>query len=185
MAWPPTLVPSPAFDFGCLSARAREVAWYFHHAFPLEGGLEFLDVNKSMSRLSAQAADGTWKNPWQQDRVSGLTGHTKFVVRYRDETVAGGVRMRPLLAAEYFALQGWCADSFAPSLRSFAHPLLPASLAGNAFSAFQVGPILLAALGCAGSFERRILCDSRATSALSPPAVRVEVIDSDLDSQSD
>ena len=149
----------------------------FHKTFELKGEVEYLDVQKSMKRLLNYNVDGSMKNPWLVDRIQGLTGHSKFVVRYV-ETDTGTLKLRPLLAAERFALQGWFSDGLRVPTQ-FAHPLLPASLTDNVFSAYHIGPMLMATLACGGAFGRRV-GPRPAKRAQRPPPVEVVSDDEDV-----
>jgi hypothetical protein len=183
--WPPDLALCRSyFDVSQLSVRAQEAAWFLHNAFDPTGQVQFVDVQKSLGRLITRTPDGVMNNPWR-DVLTGLTGHGKIVVRYTTQEPNDPWTVRSLLPAEYFAAMGWFPDSFVKGI-SFATPLLPASLAGNAFSAFHFGPFLMAAFGVAGSFERQVPGGASSSAAADPsspqqPALVAVSDDSDSD----
>lgn len=89
-------------------------------------------------------------------------------------TCLGKSVVRPLHPLEYFALIGW----FLASGEAACPILLPdapmcANMAGNAFSAYHIGPVLIAFFACMGM-------DADAV-----PAIAVDVIDCDSDQSCD
>ncbi len=106
LTWPPDLHSQSVaseFTVGHLSQRASEGAWAAHKAFQPEAEVEFVDVQKALHRLIPYTADGkTMTNPWRPT-LTGLTGHSKIIMRYKSGDGAG-YQMRSLLPAEHFAL---------------------------------------------------------------------------------
>jgi hypothetical protein len=148
LAWPPDLSSTQQVSFEGLGVRASELLFFLHKRFPAErDGLEFADVNVNMKRLMAETSTGMPRNPWQ-DRPHCLTGQSKIVVH---RTVSCQSVVRPLHPTEYFALIGW----FLTSPNDEGSIMLPdapmcANIAGNAFSAYHLGPVLIAFFACMG-----------------------------------
>ena len=160
--WPPALDCGidENINFGSLTLRASEVAFFFHKVFGLhartedeleEGRMlcEFVDVNPSVKRLAQRDTNNKLKSPWRPYPPC-LSGQSKIVMRWKEGKVT---RLRPLAPVEYFSLIGWPPQAFAEGT-CLATESLGANLCGNAFSAFHLGPVIVALLACAGRAPR-------------------------------
>ncbi len=96
-----------------------------------------------------------------------LVGTTKAVMRKRMPD--GSIVVRALLGQELLAMQGWHFNDYATADGSELSHTVLSDLAGNAFSAFALGVVLLAAIPAVfleplcGSLSR---CDASADSDL-------------------
>ena len=104
---------------------------------------QFLDANCSLERLSPNG--GT---PWLDNRLMTLVGASKPVMRRR--RADGTVEVRLLYGIELMAFIGWHWDDYAEGECTMLDNATLTSLAGNAFSAFAVGPVLAATLPLLG-----------------------------------
>jgi hypothetical protein len=79
-----------------------------------------------------------------------VVGSVKAVVRTRVPAYSGGgVQVRCVHGVELMALVGWAASDYIDSPFDWADPHRHeswSSMAGNAFSAFAVGPVVLAVM---------------------------------------
>lgn len=143
--WPWPVTPE-VFQNECghmphLSARAREVIFYANRkwSMPDDVSVQFLDCNCSLDRL--RRVHGAWAD----SAPMTLVGTTQLIMRRR-RSDAPGFELRYITGVELMRMQGWSLGDFlAPTLTS-ADNDTTTSLAGNAFSGFAVGPVLLAAL---------------------------------------
>ena len=149
-----------------LQQRPAELAVLIDSMFPAETNvekillddliLEFADVNPCAKRIfswevgvSSRETFEALKSPWHQ-RPMTLTGQSKIIMR-ATMVHQGGAKtyLRFLQGWEYMALVGWGLDWWEVS-----QPVTPsdicANMAGNAFSAFAVGPIILVGLTLLG-----------------------------------
>lgn len=151
-----------------LEQRPFEALVYVNAAWPYEldedGGCppEFVDVNFSLARLAPDGLQS--RSPWRRDQLGTMTGSGQYIVRtaknFRKGPVAVGdgdggdvmsclggpssdVTMRQLEGAELMQLAGYDAALFTSNWPDHS---LGVSLAGNAFSAFAVLPVLIAIL---------------------------------------
>ena len=118
-----------------LGERAAELAWYLHVKFPMEadGECEWVDVNPTLGRVCHSG------RPWR--RISPtMTGASQMMIRF---VVNGRIVLRPQTGTESFALMGWHASYFRPTCVK-TEGLLK-NLAGNAYSAFAISPMLMLA----------------------------------------
>ena len=132
-----------------MTTREKEIAFFLHKRFGADidpksdVNVEFCDVNLSLKRLVQMAK---LKNPWRS-YCPTLTAKSSIIIRcFKDGVVA---HMRKLSGDEHMALVGWPATEL-PTLREKYTSKLLCSLAGNAFSGFQIMPIVSAALVLAG-----------------------------------
>ena len=112
--------------------------------------VEFADVNNSLARLvgfSATRQDAKLRNPWTP-YIPTLTSHASIVMRWHPDGYECPM-MRYLSAQEILRVVGWD-DSMWTNGKPCEDAKLMRSLAGNAFSAFAVGPIAITALFIAG-----------------------------------
>lgn len=147
MAWPPAL-DAPQFnhiEWGSLGRRACEVVLLLDSIFPAptykEGEppiLQFVDVNPDIKRLLVQDSQGRLKSPWRAHPQT-LTGRCQLVLRVVNRS---GASIRPLQALELFALIGWFPTAFKEGV-DVPHVGLAASLCGNSFSGFHIGPAFM------------------------------------------
>jgi hypothetical protein len=147
MSWPPNLSAAKHISFRHLTRRASEATYFLDGYFkpaPLPDEvpvrLEFVDVNSDMKkRIMVTDSTGAYKNPWK-DLLQTLTGNSKVMVR---TTTKDEALVRPLLGTEYFALCGWFLAAFKEGARMPAWEL-SAGLCGSCFSAYHIGPVLMA-----------------------------------------
>lgn len=148
LPWPPVLETYGLINYRGLSRRASEVVFFLHERFPgrppegQDSLVQFVDVNTDLKRLMVTDAQGVYKDPWRLHPQT-LTGQSKVVVRATTPTAS---EVRPLWAKEYFALSGWFPCVFDQSM-DMPEVELSASFAGNCFSAYHVGPALVALFG--------------------------------------
>ncbi len=113
------------------------------HTSPPPSEVQYLDANCSLDRLTRASTNDPWCNHFPT-----IIGSAKLVMRRRSKT--GVPQVRPLLGRELMAVVGWGRDDYSRGT-SVAHDPheehnLLTSLAGNAFSAFAIGPALAATL---------------------------------------
>ena len=154
LTWPPDL-SEPCY--AGLTRRAAEVLFFAHHVWPhrpcpeneddAETTVEFLDVNNSLARLlgtkftRGSGAEGELPSPWKSMAMT-ITGHSIICVRgWSGKTLV----LRKAHAYEVMALAGWDWAWWRRG-QQLDSESLGISLAGNAFSAFCVGPVVTAAL---------------------------------------
>ena len=133
--WPVKELPSKIEDLH-LTQRQSEVLLYCDTvAKPVEPGIEFVDVGCSLGRL---CGENRQRRIWQRCCPT-LTTHTKLVLRMTAGDMAH--QFRVLHGLECMQLIGWDRSMYKSS-----PPLgeLALDLAGNAFSGFSLGPVLLA-----------------------------------------
>ena len=152
LPWPPDITGA---SYQGLTRRAAEVLYFAHHVWPLEpcpdgtNEVEFLDVNNSLARLlgtkfvrgSGMQADLASLSPWKSMAMT-ITSHSIVCLRAQ---VGSQVVLRKAAAYEVMALAGWDWTWWQAN-QELESEALGISLAGNAFSAFAVGPVLTAAL---------------------------------------
>jgi hypothetical protein len=158
MKWPCSVDPIQIIDdiqcfFGGMGVRQVEMTILLHTHYPAVHEVEFLDVNPSLNQLTAfkQGDDGLRpSSPWKP--VPGtLVGSSFIVMRCQ----AAGY-LRSLTGFEYMQLIGWDTTEWVTS-RPFnaASPMpqhsLCSELAGNAFSAFVMSPLVATLLACSGA----------------------------------
>ena len=127
-----------------LPQRSRELTYIMHRKWDMPDGVDyqFLDVNPSFERVSRSG------DPWFNRTISTITGSMKAVVRHRVTTATSGspaIIVRPVHGLELMSLAGWAPGDYAVYDDSTANHATLSSLAGNAFSAYAIGPILAAA----------------------------------------
>lgn len=171
LAWPPDLSKGSLviqelahhgtrFERGCLSDRAAELLFFIHTKFPFGGsavgsGIEFVDVNPSISRVLATEG----RSPWRQTAPT-LTGQALLCVRYRCQS-DGLVHVRPATGTESFQMIGWDHTFFSQGRAMTTHSLL-SNMSGNAFSAFAVLPMLMVAFSGLGVVSSLQLSEAEA-----------------------
>ena len=140
----------------------------------IEGEIDFVDINKSLSWLSKSLTLGPVldpdSSPWK-NTCPTLVGSGKIVLRYCDplRVVAGGglagYQVRALESFEYMRLIGWGDEEWVTqdgdagwrrritdSEDEHDFSELLANLAGNAYSVFHFGPLQMALLATYGKF---------------------------------
>ena len=139
MKWPAAIkdvAPNTAFMGKTLSDRQAELLYYIHTVFPFSRStpIEFCDVNHSMGRLLGPEERSPWKKV-----APCLTSKSVICMRYwqKDQVIT-----RPLTGVESLALVGWDSAFYRGGSAGVSESCLR-SLAGNAFSAFAVAPMLL------------------------------------------
>ena len=153
LSWPPDISSAP---YHGLTRRAAEVLFFANHVWPYDEVsldsdpvVEFLDVNNSLARLLGTKfargigvrPDTVPASPWKTMAMT-ITGHSIICIRAK---VGKEVLVRKAHAYEVMALAGWDWSWWKPGLQLESESL-GVSLAGNAFSAFCVAPVLTAAL---------------------------------------
>jgi len=130
---------------GSLGRRAAEIVVLIDAMFPgprFDGTntvFEFIDVNPDLKRILVADSSGQYKSPWRSNPCT-LTGKSQVVVRITD---ADGCIVRQVASAELFAMCGWYPSAFKRGI-SLPDVELSSSLCGNCFSAFHIGPVLMA-----------------------------------------
>ena len=151
LAWPPDEAQHADICFDGMTARQREEAIYLKLKFPWtedKTAPEFCDINCSLSRLIHDEANP--RNPWST-MVPTLISTCSILMRWKPP--GSPTRLRLLTGTELMRLIGW-GDNWwaADSCRSMKNDnTLLTSLAGNAFSAFGIGPIVMMALSIFGA----------------------------------
>lgn len=154
--WPPSKFPAH-INTASLSPRQAECVLAIDKHFDPSGALvEFVDVNPTISRilgLSSNKEGKDVRNPWSATCPT-LTAQGKIVIRYTD-TSTNKLVIRALQPYEVMAIIGWDPAFWKVGevASQFMDGELCSSLAGNAFSAFAVGPVLSVALSTMGSLE--------------------------------
>lgn len=150
-----------------LPTRAREVVYLAHRIWemPDDIDVQFMDANVSWERLVKLS-----RGPWSSTMFT-MVGSMRPVVRRRMD---GGVVVRILHGKEALAMVGWSRNDYATDTAVEHHTLL--SLAGNAFSAYSVGPILLA--------TTLAMCSESRAYVKSPEEDGVSFVSSDEEDQS-
>jgi len=141
-------------DFRGLTLRQLEAVAFVHQAFPPPAGFhgaEFVDVNMSLGfMLSYKRGDAalTSESPWCPEPKTAVSG-SRLAVRL---SCPGNKRARPLDPFEYLQMIGWDRTMWRtdPLVGKMPSLDLRADLAGNALSAFAVGPLLSAAFAAMG-----------------------------------
>ena len=154
LQWPPQFEDG-AQAYETLGQRPAEVVHFCNAVWPYsEEGVEFMDANESLSRLTnfklhESTTPEDLKNPWRR-MVPTITGHSVMVCRIARSD--GTLDLREVAGFELMRLIGWDDCHLKNGVdRSEMNIALMRSLAGNAFSAFAVGPILAASFACHGS----------------------------------
>ena len=165
------------FDVGRLTTRQAELLFFYHSVFHyLETCVEFVDVNPSLGRAFNTDVD---KNPWRTT-VPTLTGTAIICVRYKR---GGVISVRALDGLEVFQIMGFDASFLHEPVAANSSLLI--NMAGNAFSAFAVTPMLMVALsgvGLIGALEEPPPKAPR--TEVTPDVINV-ITDSDVDSDED
>lgn len=175
LEWPPSLTElalnNLRYKLGGLGERCMEVVYFMDQHFPPHGPLlqtpqlEFMDVNSSLARLlnwqpgSGEEKFAELRYPWCGSPRT-ITGQSKIVMRTAQAGVPSSVRL--LEGWEVMALIGWSPNMWKKG-GPFVQPEVMCNMAGNAFSGFAVGPVLVATLALMGR---------PSTSARSPPQGR-------------
>jgi hypothetical protein len=158
-ATPPHLVIKDRRAFG---QRATESTFILDFLYRPRHHVEFIDSNHSLPRhLQYKLGDGeasflaqvALKHPWRPVCPT-ITSLSKIVIRVTSQLPCDGPHahadiVRPLEAWEVMSLIGWAPAFWRPyCVRPASDTMV--SLAGNAFSAFAIGPIMLVGLIYAG-----------------------------------
>jgi hypothetical protein len=161
MQWPCVLDPVQTHDgytcfFGAMTVRQLEMTILLHITYSAEHDVEFLDVNPSLNQLTGfkQGDAGLRPNSVWKPVPGTLVGSSFMLVRCRDACI-----VRPLLGCEYMQLIGWATSEwvtsrpFSPTAPMPSHALC-AELAGNAFSAFVMSPLVATLIACSGAMHQ-------------------------------
>jgi hypothetical protein len=106
------------------------------------------DANLGISRL---LGDKGTRNPWKSV-LPTMVGSSKFVIRIVDAT--GLLTIRQLTGVEAMRCIGWDICDWKEDPLRAGHPdSLLRNLAGNAFSAFAVAPLIAAVVAVQGMFD--------------------------------
>ena len=151
-----------------------EIAVYLHATFPYTPEApDFCDVNPSLERL-VHTADKP-RNPWSEC-VSTLTASCSILMRHHEkgsgQTQSGdAVVLRLLRGKELMSIIGWfewnTLNEQNESEELEADAFLT-SLAGNAFSAYSVGPALLLCILAYGATSSSFCCDAGKSTTAGP-----------------
>ena len=126
-----------------LSGRSAEVVFFCCKAFEMRSDTEFLDANQSLAWL-CKSND---KSPWSSHSMFTLTGSCIPIVRQRRDPPYCAPSVRLMTGVEAMQFMGWDITDFRDIDALYALPNSNAflcNLAGNAFSAYAIGPVLLA-----------------------------------------
>ena len=150
LSWPPCYADFGHIDFAGMSERVAEATIMVDKLFPAPAGavvLQFYDANPSLKRLLVADSEGKLKDVWRSHPMT-LTGQSQLIFRYKHPKVGKDICIRRVNIAEMFALIGWLFDSWGPETHCLLEldMSLASSFAGNAFSAYQIGPTLMALL---------------------------------------
>ena len=161
LAWPPKVQDVEVLSLHRMSERQQEVAVFLHQMFPWDGTrtVEFVDINPSLGRIM-NAQGGvfdlkTKKTPWSASCPT-LTSMCLILMRWRPRGDKGNIdpaskaHLRTLTGLELMQVMGWSKDMWTTRPDDIIDDALQTSLAGNAFSAFAVGPIITVGLTLAG-----------------------------------
>lgn len=169
-SWPPKLGPEFKGSH-MLSERQQQIWWLLHTLFECPpNSAQFVDLNPRLGRLVGLASHGSkagfkackekdlinmdidvqkadLRDPWSTNTMFTLTGQGLVVMRQNREGL--GVSLRVLESYEHMAFIGWDQHLWTP-LTSEASEVcshdLVRSLAGNAFSIWNIGPALLSGI---------------------------------------
>jgi hypothetical protein len=151
-------------DMDALGTRGFEEMVFLNVMFRPRSRLEFTDVNHGLSRqltwklgASHEEFDKmlAQKEPWRP-YMSTITSLSKIVCRYTYDVESGIVNeVRVVEGWEVMSATGWAPCMWTPTRQRVAADC-QVSLAGNAFSAFAVGPATIAGLLKVGSMQ---FCD--------------------------
>ena len=137
-----------------MTARQEEVAIYLKLAFPASEPTvepEFCDINMSLMRMIHEECDP--RNPWGT-AIPTLISHSSILMRWVPPG-ATGHSYRMLHGLELMHIIGWNDKWWSQgTVLEALDPALLTSLAGNAFSAYAVGPALIAALAVLGAVNK-------------------------------
>lgn len=158
MPWPPRVSEYKHIAFRGLGQRAAELVILVDHMFPSAVsdpiGFSFFDANTSTKRIFTTDAEGNYKSPWKPFPCT-ITAQTQLIVRENLGSILGH-SIRRADICEMFSLIGWFPDAWVQPTDEFRDILdinLASSLVGNAFSAYHIGPVLLAFLAAIFSKE--------------------------------
>ena len=162
LEWPPDLGSiCHIVDMSDMRRRDGEIAYFAYFAFKDDHQgkpgeiLDFYDGNHTLKRLlGKQVVTDMGRDELKsffRINVPTMTSHSKLVVR---TTVDGNVTsMRSLAGSECMRLIGW-PETLADKFDDEYPKDLMVSFAGNAFSAFMMGPVISATLACAGNLKK-------------------------------
>lgn len=153
--WPPRFSDYPFIDFHTFSDRESQCVLLCHLCFPpppqsINGSIvvQGFDANLGISRL---LGDKGTRNPWKSV-LPTMVGSSKFVIRIVDAT--GLLTIRQLTGVEAMRCIGWDICDWKEDPLRAGHPdSLLRNLAGNAFSAFAVAPLIAAVVAVQGMFD--------------------------------
>lgn len=153
--WPLDLSNCTEFDgymvqLGGLVPRQAECVVFLHRTFEAASAYEFVDVNQGLGMMTNYKAkmdlvdEVELRNPWRP-RPNALVGSCCVMVRIKSEKL-----IRPLEGFEYMAMIGWSPCEWRRNVGDMPSRSLCSNMAGNAFSAFALGPLVSASLAVAG-----------------------------------
>ena len=148
--WPPeipSMLEGFEMDFSGLKPRQAELVIFCHRVFPPLTRFSFIDVNPSLGLLVGykDEAAASLKDPWR-DHPATIVGSSLLVVRINTADVKV---VRPLEGWEYLSLIGWGLPDWNKKTKAPSAQLC-GNLAGNAFSAFAIGPFASVAFSIVG-----------------------------------
>ena len=119
---------------------------------PAEVGVQFVDLNKSLERLIGFPPASEIRDPWRR-ALPTITSNSKMILR--DAKQDGGISIRCVHPVELMRVVGWDLSHWHTEFEAMDHGLRGEtliSLAGNAFSAFALAPLLVASLSALGLY---------------------------------
>ena len=139
LAWPPSLPPTLRRVCRGLGQRQTELIFFLDHTTEAGPDPNYVDINMSLGYLMGivdVVGSGFFKT-----RFPNLTGQTTIYMRFMHH---GVVHHKILSGTELMQVIGWDRLMYETGVPKGEGKLLT-SLAGNAFSAFSIGIIALAA----------------------------------------
>jgi hypothetical protein len=149
LVWPPKTTSYQAFGF--LGLRCLEVIYFLGQAWPREHDIEFANINPTLARITCWNSASEFsdlQNPWKPS-IRTVTAQAKLAARYLGAD--GNEIVRPLEAWEVLSLIGWEKHWWSDGAQRPSFDLA-VSLAGNAFSFWAIGPVMLASFGTIGMY---------------------------------
>ena len=176
--WPPSeeAMQQTCGDLSTLTQRSREIVYFANMKwdFPDSVDVQFIDANCSLDRLVRVG-----RSPWTDTAPLTLVGSTQLVMRRRGGF--GQKTVRYILGHELLLMQGWAVGDFKGKNFTEVDNKTLCSLAGNAFSLFACGPLLLASLAMMPAASSA----ADMQPAAPPQVAEAESVDSDSDCNSE
>ena len=158
--WPPSLVAYPHVCTTGMFERHVEVAIFLDCCYPRDPtieGPEFIDANHSLGRIMGRSAHDCTKEDFKKSvwtsQVPTITSMSSILMRWIPPDAKPDVMLRLLTGVELMSVIGWSQVMWAPntSAEMLADNSTLTSLAGNAFSGYSIGPMLLLGIMLTGA----------------------------------